>query len=187
MTNVEKIFHLDPRSKELAVKENLGKRLSGIRISLGWSQGYLADRLGVNQATVSRWEHGKWKDMPPMAVLAVFAIFQGCSVQKLTEPIDYEGDEFKPRKFIPNEINGIQHFLTQLDMLSPDPKAGKFENDLQFTIASALLYMIRDQRRDWSGRWHFDFKKRRLQRLVKSEYDYHPISSLPKNCIVACP
>ena len=187
MADVEITIHLDPTAKELAVKENLGKRLSGIRMALGWSQGYLADRLGVNQTTVSRWEHGKWKEMPPIAILAVFAIIQGCSVQKLTERVDYDGDEFKPRKFIPNEINGVQHFLTQLGFLSPDPKAGKFENDLQFAMASALIYMIRDQRRDWSGRWHFDFKKRRLQRLVKGEYDYHPIASLPKNCIVACP
>ncbi len=35
----------------------LGQRISGLRVSLGWSQVELAKRLGVVKQTVSNWEN----------------------------------------------------------------------------------------------------------------------------------
>lgn len=38
---------------------HIGDRLQKARTTIGLSQGELADQLGVNRATISRWENGK--------------------------------------------------------------------------------------------------------------------------------
>lgn len=35
-----------------------GRRIGVVRKTLGWSQAQLADKLGVTEATISRWESG---------------------------------------------------------------------------------------------------------------------------------
>jgi transcriptional regulator with XRE-family HTH domain len=40
-------------------KLTLGENLRAVRVSLGWTQDFLADHLDVGQAAVARWESGQ--------------------------------------------------------------------------------------------------------------------------------
>lgn len=47
------------------------KQLRAWRRKNGYSQGRLAETLGVNVMTISRWERGVMKDLPPFLHLAL--------------------------------------------------------------------------------------------------------------------
>lgn len=56
----------------------LADRIKRLRIERGWNQTELAERLGVTQATVSRWEKGS---LPDARLLAALAELAGASVK----------------------------------------------------------------------------------------------------------
>lgn len=59
-------------------------RLADLRVASGWSQGALADRLGVSRQTVNALENGRYDPSLPLA-FRVARLF-GQSIESIFEP-----------------------------------------------------------------------------------------------------
>lgn len=62
-------------------QEKIGRFIAQLRRQQGWTQQQLADALGVNSRSVSRWETGK--TMPDLSLLQPLAQALGASVAEL--------------------------------------------------------------------------------------------------------
>lgn len=95
--------------------KTLGKRIKGLRVDKGWTQATLAEALGCESMTVSRYERGEYA--PSIEVLEQMATALGVGVgdfftsQDDTEPtatrlrhdlcdIAYEADEDSLKKIV---------------------------------------------------------------------------------------
>ena len=145
MTTVTTTVPVDPELQELQARKNLGKRLAAIRKSQNWTQQYLADRLGVDQATVCRWERGS-KGTLPQTVLAVYALLQGCSVDELAKRVVSDQDKFVPRQRSTEESGSCLKVLTTLGMLKPDPHAPPVVSSLEVALVSSAIFMLNSPR-----------------------------------------
>lgn len=77
------------RGYRRAMGKALGEKIKRLRIALGMNQGELADKLGVTQASVSRWENGSMPDADKLAQLSELA---GESVRSFIEGTGNETD-----------------------------------------------------------------------------------------------
>ena len=66
--------------------ENAGARLAVLRGRAGLTQTSLADLVGINQATVSCWENGRYR--PSVGVLPKLSRALGCTVEELLKLLD---------------------------------------------------------------------------------------------------
>lgn len=82
------------------VPNELSSRISKVRRALGLNQADFGKRLGVNQATVSRWEKGS---IPDGLTLTKIAELSGLDVKSLTLA-DYEASQGGPSLFIKGEV-----------------------------------------------------------------------------------
>ena len=64
-------------------------RLKVLRAELGWSQAFLAERLGVSRQTVNAIENGKYDPSLPLA-FKLARVF-GQPIEAIFDPEDYEG------------------------------------------------------------------------------------------------
>lgn len=78
MTPQQKIYArefgaLHARGYRRAMADHVAKKIKNLRLSLGLNQTELADKLGVTQASVSRWEKGSMPDADKLTQLAEMA------------------------------------------------------------------------------------------------------------------
>ena len=64
-------------------------RLKVLRAELGWSQAFLAERLGVSRQTVNAIENGKYDPSLPLA-FKLARVF-GQPIEAIFDPEDHEG------------------------------------------------------------------------------------------------
>lgn len=112
------IISSNPEEERQTQRVNLGKRLAGIRKSIEMSQAAMADLLGVDQGTVSRWESGKWEgESIPRAYLLIYSILDGRRIPQLLAPrlnnedtgfqITKKSDEDRGRRILVLEALGL--------------------------------------------------------------------------------
>ena len=66
----------------------IGKYIAGLRKKNGWTQQQLADKIGVTNKTISRWENGNY--MPDIEMLQILSRIFDVSIHELLagEPIE---------------------------------------------------------------------------------------------------
>lgn len=63
------------------LQKNLGLRIVALRRCKGWSQGKLADRLGIDRSRLGKWERGLYA--PSLEELAFLAFLLGATLDEL--------------------------------------------------------------------------------------------------------
>jgi transcriptional regulator with XRE-family HTH domain len=88
---------------------DLAEKIKKLRQERGWSQEYLADKVGIGQQYISKYESGKLS--PSFKTLAKLADTFGVSVDFLRtrEKIDLSGLNIKDKKLLDllNELNDL--------------------------------------------------------------------------------
>lgn len=72
----------------------IGRFLSELRHEQGLTQERLAERLGISNKTVSRWENGNY--MPPVEMLMELSGFYGVSINEILSGRRLEADDVRP-------------------------------------------------------------------------------------------
>jgi transcriptional regulator with XRE-family HTH domain len=175
---------VDPKEQAQVARKNLGKRLAAIRMAQSWTQDYLAQRLEVDQGTISRWERGG-KVRPPRAVLAVYAFLQGCTFEGLTRPVvSYEDHDFSALKRTPDDRDRCLAALVHLGLLVHDPKVARPEGNLRLALTRALTALNSYSAKEREGRLLFDSNIGRVQHLRIGCREVITIRELSKSCIL---
>lgn len=87
MTRTWPTISQNPATAAQTTRETIGKRLTQIREGIAMSQTAMADLLGVNQGTISRWEKGLWKgESIPRVYLLIYSVMDGRRIPELTAP-----------------------------------------------------------------------------------------------------
>lgn len=89
-----------PATYRRDVPDDLSTKIRAIRRTLGMNQAEFGKALGVNQATVSRWESGSIPDVVAMGRIAELA---GIELSSLTGA-DFEAGRGGPRLFVKGEV-----------------------------------------------------------------------------------
>lgn len=125
-------------------KQQLGKRLYCIRQALGKTQKEMGKILGVDQATICRWESGGWRrDGIPRASLVAYSIFQGCSIADLLDIHQHKSgvkdvSPFIARKLSKDEIIHCRLTLELFGILDPILQNSDINNNVNNLISEAL-------------------------------------------------
>ena len=82
--------------------KTLGKRIKGLRVDKGWTQAALAEALGCESMTVSRYERGEYA--PSVEVLEQIAIALGVGM----------GDFFAAQKVLEPTVAKLRHDLCDI-------------------------------------------------------------------------
>ncbi len=69
------------RIAQSILQKNLGLRIVALRRCKGWSQGELADRLGIDRSRLGKWERGLYA--PSLEELAFLAFLLGATLDEL--------------------------------------------------------------------------------------------------------
>jgi transcriptional regulator with XRE-family HTH domain len=92
------------------LQKNLGLRIVALRRSKGWSQGDLADRLGIDRSRLGKWERGLYA--PSLEELAFLASLLGATLDELVL-----GRESPPALLPPDQREQLAMFLGGLTRL----------------------------------------------------------------------
>ena len=112
----------DPAEAAQTERRTIGKRLSRIREEIGMTQSAMAELLGVNQGTVSRWEKGQWKgDSIPRVYLLIYAVLDGRRIPELTAPrLNDDDSGFHQRQKSDEDKKRSILALDSLGLLDPE-------------------------------------------------------------------
>ena len=112
-------------SRELTLQKRLGLNIAARRKSLGWTQEYLAQHLGVDTETISRFERGvtapSLKSVEKLAGLLTITIADLLSENTPPEPTQLEALSrlLEPlveedRSYVMASLRSLSHYLSGL-------------------------------------------------------------------------
>ncbi|MBP1627371.1 MAG: helix-turn-helix family protein [Holophagaceae bacterium] len=110
-------------------QETIGKRLKHVRMSHGWTQGELGDKLGVGQSQISRWERDQG-EMWPATRREISAIL-GISPEWLSTGNDPSAKKEEPD---PNGILPLQALRKSIHALAHAAAAQQVVLDLDLAL-----------------------------------------------------
>jgi len=151
---------MDPEAQSDSAKKNFGARLRSIRERYAWSQETLADSLGVNQGTLSRWETGKWRntlqrktemgegwwtESISRQTLFVFATIANCSIEHLCKANPATPDEeFHPRWRTQEQVRRCLVVLEKLGLIKwPKNEQIPESSAMELSLLSALDWALK--------------------------------------------
>lgn len=130
----------DPAKAAQTTRETVGKRLTQIREGIAMSQTAMADLLGVNQGTISRWERGLWKgESIPRVYLLIYSVLDGRRIPELTAPrLNDDDTGFQQRQKSDEDKRRSFQALDTLGLLDPEI-AKKLMEKLAFDQAASPI------------------------------------------------
>lgn len=137
----------DPAVQEKLDRTRLGRRLASIRKGADLNQEEMGHLLGVDQATVCRWERGEWKSKSLLpAQLLAYAFLQGCPVSTLTARALSDDDRrFEIRKRTPEEVTRCRAAMSALGLLGPHEQRLNGELHQECALVQALFALLNEQ------------------------------------------
>ncbi|MBP3594234.1 MAG: helix-turn-helix transcriptional regulator [Lachnospiraceae bacterium] len=113
-------------------QENIGKFIAKLRKEKKLTQEQLAERLGVHNRSVSRWENGN--SMPDYAVLPMLANELGVSVAELVE-----GKKKETKSFLLNEAAYKESYRILIEVSQNEAEGEKYTDKEKQEIVEQLL------------------------------------------------
>lgn len=113
-------------------QENIGKFIAKLRKEKKLTQEQLAERLGVHNRSVSRWENGN--SMPDYAVLPMIANELGVSVAELVE-----GKKKEIQSFLLNEAAYMESYRILIEVSQNEAEGEKYTDKEKQEIVEQLL------------------------------------------------
>ena len=113
-------------------QENIGKFIAKLRKEKKLTQEQLAERLGVHNRSVSRWENGN--SMPDYAVLPMLANELGVSVAELVE-----GKKKETKSFLLNEDAYMESYRILIEVSQNEAEGEKYTDKEKQEIVEQLL------------------------------------------------
>ena len=113
-------------------QENIGKFIAKLRKKKKLTQEQLAERLGVHNRSVSRWENGN--SMPDYAVLPMLANELGVSVAELVE-----GKKKETKSFLLNEAAYMESYRILIEVSQNEAEGEKYTDKEKQEIVEQLL------------------------------------------------
>lgn len=113
-------------------QENIGKFIAKLRKEKKLTQEQLAERLGVHNRSVSRWENGN--SMPDYAVLPMLANELGVSVAELVE-----GKKKETKSFLLNEAAYMECYRILIEVSQNEAEGEKYTDKEKQEIVEQLL------------------------------------------------
>ena len=113
-------------------QENIGKFIAKLRKEKKLTQEQLAERLGVHNRSVSRWENGN--SMPDYAVLPMIANELGVSVAELVE-----GKKKETKSFLLNEAAYMESYRILIEVSQNEAEGEKYTDKEKQEIVEQLL------------------------------------------------
>ena len=113
-------------------QENIGKFIVKLRKEKKLTQEQLAERLGVHNRSVSRWENGN--SMPDYAVLPMLANELGVSVAELVE-----GKKKETKSFLLNEAAYMESYRILIEVSQNEAEGEKYTDKEKQEIVEQLL------------------------------------------------
>ena len=113
-------------------QENIGKFIAKLRKEKKLTQEQLAERLGVHNRSVSRWENGN--SMPDYAVLPMLANELGVSVAELVE-----GKKKETKSFLLNEAAYMESYRILIEVSQNEAEGEKYTDKEKQEIVEQLL------------------------------------------------
>ena len=113
-------------------QENIGKFIAALRKEKKLTQEQLAEKLGVNNRSVSRWENGTC--MPDYAVLPMLANELGVSVAELVE-----GKKKETKSFLLNEAAYMESYRILIEVSQNEAEGEKYTDKEKQEIVEQLL------------------------------------------------
>ena len=113
-------------------QENIGKFIAKLRKEKKLTQEQLAERLGVHNRSVSRWENGS--SMPDYAVLPMIANELGVSVAELVE-----GKKKETKSFLLNEAAYMESYRILIEVSQNEAEGEKYTDKEKQEIVEQLL------------------------------------------------
>ena len=113
-------------------QENIGKFIAKLRKEKKLTQEQLAERLGVHNRSVSRWENGN--SMPDYAVLPMLANGLGVSVAELVE-----GKKKETKSFLLNEAAYMESYRILIEVSQNEAEGEKYTDKEKQEIVEQLL------------------------------------------------
>ena len=113
-------------------QENIGKFIAKLRKEKKLTQEQLAERLGVHNRSVSRWENGN--SMPDYAVLPMLANELGVSVAELVE-----GKKKETKSFLLNEAAYMESYRILIEVSQNEEEGEKYTDKEKQEIVEQLL------------------------------------------------
>jgi len=113
-------------------QENIGKFIAALRKEKKLTQEQLAEKLGVNNRSVSRWENGTC--MPDYAVLPMLANELGVSAAELVE-----GKKKETKSFLLNEAAYMESYRILIEVSQNAAEGEKYTDKEKQEIVEQLL------------------------------------------------
>lgn len=113
-------------------QENIGKFIAKLRKEKKLTQEQLAERLGVHNRSVSRWENGN--SMPDYAVLPMLANELGVGVAELVE-----GKKKETKSFLLNEAAYMESYRILIEVSQNEAEGEKYTDKEKQEIVEQLL------------------------------------------------
>jgi len=113
-------------------QENIGKFIAALRKEKKLTQEQLAEKLGVNNRSVSRWENGTC--MPDYAVLPMLANELGVSAAELVE-----GKKKETKSFLLNEAAYMESYRILIEVSQNEAEGEKYTDKEKQEIVEQLL------------------------------------------------
>ena len=113
-------------------QENIGKFIAKLRKEKKLTQEQLAERLGVHNRSVSRWENGN--SMPDYAVLPMLANELRVSVAELVE-----GKKKETKSFLLNEAAYMESYRILIEVSQNEAEGEKYTDKEKQEIVEQLL------------------------------------------------
>ena len=113
-------------------QENIGKFIAKLRKEKKLTQEQLAERLGVHNRSVSRWENGN--SMPDYAVLPMLANELGVSAAELVE-----GKKKETKSFLLNEAAYMESYRILIEVSQNAAEGEKYTDKEKQEIVEQLL------------------------------------------------
>ncbi len=113
-------------------QENIGKFIVALRKEKKLTQEQLAERLGINNRSVSRWENGN--SMPDYAVLPMLANELGVSVAELVE-----GKKKETKSFLLNEAAYMENYRILMEVFQKEAEGENYTDEEKQEIVERLL------------------------------------------------
>ena len=136
-------------------QENIGSFIASLRKEKGMTQEQLAERLGVNNRSISRWENGN--SMPDYAVLPLLAKELGVSVAELVE-----GKSTERKPYFLKEASYMENYNILMEVNRKEIAGENFTDKEKQEIVELLLDGIASQE---------DVKKYKLRMRVNPFMD----------------
>lgn len=115
-----------------SAKKALGKRLQTLRLAKNWAQAQLAEAMGVEAMTISRYERGSYA--PSIEVLEQMAQVLGCSMESFFA-------ESSPATIEQPKSDDLRHSLCDIAYQTKDIKVLE-------AIVSSAAKILSKQRKD---------------------------------------